>query len=140
MSATAAASTTPQSTNSWSWIICKTLRAPAALLALFGGAPGGGGWTIERPGATEAPIDPALGHNRHFATQPEWTRRGVTLSGILAAGLAVGFANAYLPHTLLGGQYPGTQALLARFAVGGMVGLGGALLAYSALRSLARPV
>jgi hypothetical protein len=70
----------------------------------------------------------------------EWTRRVVILAGILAVGVAVGLANAYLPHTLGGGQHPGTQALLARFAVGGMVGVGGALLAYGTLRSLMRPV
>jgi GNAT superfamily N-acetyltransferase len=38
---------------------------------------GCGGWTSERPGAAGAPIDPTLGHIRHFATHPEWTRRGV---------------------------------------------------------------
>ena len=81
-----------------------------------------------------------LRERQRYGTSREWTRRAVTLVGILAAGLAVGLANAYLPHTLLGAAYPGTQALLARFAVGGMVGLGGALLAYSALRSLMRLV
>src|SRR5215217_7069480 len=38
---------------------------------------GCGGWTFERPGAAGAPIDPTLGHIRHFATHPDWIRRGV---------------------------------------------------------------
>ena len=38
---------------------------------------GCGGWTLERPGAVHAPIDPTLGHIRHFATHPDWTRRGI---------------------------------------------------------------
>src|SRR3712207_6759356 len=29
---------------------------------------GCGGWTLERPGAGSAPVDPKLGHIRHFAT------------------------------------------------------------------------
>ncbi|ACL61142.1 GNAT family N-acetyltransferase [Methylobacterium nodulans] len=37
---------------------------------------GAGGWTLARPGAP-APIDPTLGHIRHFATHPAWTRRGI---------------------------------------------------------------
>ena len=81
-----------------------------------------------------------LRERQRHGTSWEWTRCGGILIGILAVGLAVGLANAYLPHTLWGAQYPGTQALLARFAVGGMVGVGGALLAYGALRSLMRTV
>lgn len=42
-----------------------------------GALAGCGGWTLERPGAADAPVDPALGHIRHFATHPGWTRRGV---------------------------------------------------------------
>ena len=38
---------------------------------------GCGGWTLERPGAADMPVDPTLGHIRHFATHPNWTRRGV---------------------------------------------------------------
>jgi GNAT superfamily N-acetyltransferase len=38
---------------------------------------GCGGWTRQRPGAPNEPVDPALGHIRHFATHPSWTRRGV---------------------------------------------------------------
>jgi N-acetylglutamate synthase-like GNAT family acetyltransferase len=37
---------------------------------------GCGGWTFERPGAPGAPIDPRLGHIRHFATHPGWLRHG----------------------------------------------------------------
>src|SRR5262245_349084 len=43
-----------------------------------GGALAGcGGWTLERPGAPGDPIDPALGHIRHFGTHPAWVRRGI---------------------------------------------------------------
>lgn len=38
---------------------------------------GCGGWTFERPGAPDDPIDPALAHIRHFATHPDWTGRGI---------------------------------------------------------------
>lgn len=36
---------------------------------------GCGGWTRERPGA--GTIEPHMGHIRHFATHPGWTRCGV---------------------------------------------------------------
>lgn len=36
---------------------------------------GCGGWTRERPGT--GAIEPHLGHIRHFAVHPSWTRRGV---------------------------------------------------------------
>jgi len=36
---------------------------------------GCGGWTQERPG--NGAIEPGLGHIRHFATHPDWTRCGV---------------------------------------------------------------
>jgi N-acetylglutamate synthase-like GNAT family acetyltransferase len=45
--------------------------------AADGTVAGCGGWTLERPGAVSAPIDPTLGHIRHFATHPDWIRRGV---------------------------------------------------------------
>lgn len=41
------------------------------------GVVGCGGWTRERPDDPRAPIDPALGHLRHFGTRPEVLRRGV---------------------------------------------------------------
>jgi predicted N-acetyltransferase YhbS len=34
-----------------------------------------GGWTLERPGTRT--VEPHLGHIRHFATHPGWTKRGV---------------------------------------------------------------
>jgi GNAT superfamily N-acetyltransferase len=40
-----------------------------------GSLAGCGGWTAEKPGSGE--IAPGLGHIRHFATHPEWTRRGI---------------------------------------------------------------
>jgi GNAT superfamily N-acetyltransferase len=36
---------------------------------------GCGGWTWERPGT--GTVEPQLGHLRHFAVHPDWTRRGV---------------------------------------------------------------
>jgi GNAT superfamily N-acetyltransferase len=45
--------------------------------AADGGLVGCGGWTVERPGASMAPIDPEIGHIRHFATHPDWVRQGV---------------------------------------------------------------
>lgn len=36
---------------------------------------GCGGWTLERPGTGS--VEPHVGHVRHFATHPGWTRRGV---------------------------------------------------------------
>lgn len=36
---------------------------------------GCGGWTLERPGAGTVEAD--LGHIRHFAVHPGWTRRGI---------------------------------------------------------------
>jgi N-acetylglutamate synthase-like GNAT family acetyltransferase len=42
-----------------------------------GAVVGCGGWTFERPGDSVAPIDPTLAHIRHFATHPDWVRRGV---------------------------------------------------------------
>ncbi len=38
---------------------------------------GCGGWSLERPDALRDPVDPSLGHIRHFATHPAWVRRGV---------------------------------------------------------------
>lgn len=38
---------------------------------------GCGGWTFERPGASDQPIDPRLAHIRHFATHPDWVRHGI---------------------------------------------------------------
>lgn len=38
---------------------------------------GCGGWTREPPGAPCQPVDPTVGHIRHFATHPDALRRGV---------------------------------------------------------------
>lgn len=43
--------------------------------AVGGELVGSGGWTPERPGT--ASVEPGLGHLRHFAVHPEWTRRGI---------------------------------------------------------------
>jgi GNAT superfamily N-acetyltransferase len=55
------------------------LRSGAYYLAEAADGPvaGCGGWSLVRPGAPDAPIDPTLGHVRHFATHPAWVRRGV---------------------------------------------------------------
>lgn len=39
---------------------------------------GCGGWTAEAPGGGES--TPGVGHIRHFAVHPDWTRRGVGLA------------------------------------------------------------
>ena len=36
---------------------------------------GCGGWTLERPGT--GTLEPQVGHVRHFAVHPDWTRRGI---------------------------------------------------------------
>lgn len=36
---------------------------------------GCGGWTVEAPGGGDS--RPGVGHIRHFAIHPEWTRRGI---------------------------------------------------------------
>jgi N-acetylglutamate synthase-like GNAT family acetyltransferase len=36
---------------------------------------GCGGWTVERPGSGS--VEPGVGHVRHFAVHPDWTRRGI---------------------------------------------------------------
>jgi len=36
---------------------------------------GCGGWTLERPGTGK--IEPEVGHVRHFAVHPDWTRRSI---------------------------------------------------------------
>lgn len=46
-------------------------------LAEDGTAVGCGGWTLQRPGAPQEPVDPSLGHIRHFGVHPRWTRRGI---------------------------------------------------------------
>ncbi|MFP5511647.1 MAG: GNAT family N-acetyltransferase [Alphaproteobacteria bacterium] len=38
---------------------------------------GCGGWTREPPGPPCQPVDPKVGHIRHFATHPDFLRRGV---------------------------------------------------------------
>lgn len=38
---------------------------------------GCGGWTWIRPDAPDDPIDPTLGHVRHFATDPAQLKRGI---------------------------------------------------------------
>jgi hypothetical protein len=63
-----------------------------------------------------------------------WTGRIAVLAVILAIGISVGIANAWLPRAVGDAAHPGRQALLARFVVGGMAGVGGALLTYGALR------
>jgi hypothetical protein len=65
-----------------------------------------------------------------------WGGRQATLALVLiaGAGIVTGALNAFVPHTLGDARYPGRMGLLARFAIGGMIGTGGALLAYSGLR------
>jgi GNAT superfamily N-acetyltransferase len=46
-----------------------------------GNLAGCGGWTPEKPGSGE--VVTGIGHIRHFATHPDWTRRGIA-SAMLA--------------------------------------------------------
>jgi len=55
---------------SGTWYVAEESGAPGMLLSC-------GGWTRERPGAPDEPVDPALAHLRHLATHPRWTRRGI---------------------------------------------------------------
>lgn len=43
---------------------------------------GCGGWTPEQPGTQR--VEPGLGHIRHFAVHPDWTRRGIGRSILTA--------------------------------------------------------
>lgn len=72
---------------------------------------------------------------RHrYGTGWRWTRTGNGIVAIAAIGILIGVVNAFLPHTVGDERYPGTMGLLARFTVGGMVGIAAALLAYGAMR------
>lgn len=75
-----------------------------------------------------------LGERRRHGGPVRWDGRSTAAAAILAIGLTVGVANAWVPQALGDASSPGRQALLARFVVGGMVGVGGSLLAYGALR------
>lgn len=76
---------------------------------------------------------------RRHGVPAAWTWRAAVLAGIVAVGIAVGVANTVVPEVFGDAQNPGRQAVLARFVVGGMVGVGGALLAYGALRRVRAP-
>ncbi|MEM7041521.1 MAG: GNAT family N-acetyltransferase [Pseudomonadota bacterium] len=62
-------------------IICKANPALLASTTYFlavtaeGDVIGSGGWSREQPGTLK--IQTGAGHIRHFATHPDWTRRGV---------------------------------------------------------------
>lgn len=43
---------------------------------------GCGGWTPEQPGTQR--VEPGLGHIRHFAVHPDWTRQGIGRSLLTA--------------------------------------------------------
>jgi GNAT superfamily N-acetyltransferase len=60
----------PALLSSGTWYVAQAPGADGALA-------GCGGWTLQRPGAPYEPVDPALGHLRHFAVHPGWTRMGV---------------------------------------------------------------
>jgi hypothetical protein len=75
-----------------------------------------------------------LGERRRFASVWTWSDAGLRVLRIVAVGILVGLVNAFVPHTIGDARHPGTMGLLARFAVGGMVGTAVALLAYGAAR------
>src|SRR5262245_48821948 len=60
----------PALLSSGTWYLVEALDADEKLV-------GCGGWARQRPDAPNEPVDPMLGHIRHFATHPNWTRRGI---------------------------------------------------------------
>lgn len=52
------------------WYVVEALGADDRLV-------GCGGWARQRPDMPNERVDPVLGHIRHFATHPNWTRRGI---------------------------------------------------------------
>ena len=52
------------------WYVVEALGADDRLV-------GCGGWARQRPDMPNERVDPILGHIRHFATHPNWTRRGI---------------------------------------------------------------
>ena len=52
------------------WYVVEALGANDRLV-------GCGGWARQRPDMPNERVDPVLGHIRHFATHPNWTRRGI---------------------------------------------------------------
>ena len=52
------------------WYVAEVPGSPGTLV-------GCGGWTLAQPGSGVEPADPTLGHVRHFATRPDYARRGV---------------------------------------------------------------
>ena len=60
----------PMLLSSGTWYVVEALDAEDRLV-------GCGGWARQRPDVPNEPVDPVLGHIRHFATHPNWTRRGI---------------------------------------------------------------
>ncbi len=60
----------PALLSSGTWYV---VELPGAVGTLVGC----GGWARQRPDAPNEPVDTVLGHLRHFATHPKWTRRGM---------------------------------------------------------------
>ena len=81
-----------------------------------------------------------LQERRKYGVPVEWTVAARTLLAVAAIGLLAGALNAFTPHLVGHARYPGTMALLARFVVGGMVGVGASLLVYGAIRTRVRAV
>ena len=60
----------PALLSSGTWYVVELSGADGTLV-------GCGGWARQRPDAPNEPVDTVLGHLRHFATHPKWTRRGM---------------------------------------------------------------
>ena len=60
----------PALLSSGTWYVVELSGADGTLV-------GCGGWARQRPDVPNEPVDPVLGHIRHFATHPNWTRRGI---------------------------------------------------------------
>ena len=60
----------PALLSTCTWYVVEALGADDTLV-------GCGGWARQRPDMPNERVDPVLGHIRHFATHPNWTRRGI---------------------------------------------------------------
>jgi predicted N-acetyltransferase YhbS len=65
---------------------------------------GSGGWTRERPG--EGTVEPHIGHIRHFAVNPGWTRRrlGSTIYGLCEGAARAAGVNAFECYSSLNAE------------------------------------
>jgi N-acetylglutamate synthase-like GNAT family acetyltransferase len=73
-----------------------------------GTATGCGGWTLEPPAGVSASTDPTRAHIRHFATHPNWVRRGIgraLFDRCVAEARAIGVERFECHSTLVGESF-----------------------------------